>query len=476
MNRYRWRWQSAVLICGGAVALFSCERRVPTSPSEVPAPSADQARGPLNECLINSGTFNATFCQVTGTITPFYGGSFWWVGSWEWTSAPVTNGVLPPTTLMVINFSKPLYMVQVVAMDADVGPPTMVAFDSLGHQIASASFDYGPTSPHHGTSGRTIVDTLVRIRRVELRPATNAPDVIFWRDLTIDVPTPPPPISEKLTITPASVWLKAGQTATFKVTTDVRNPPVIKEWFWQEDESSPPSRGARITSVDNCGTNPTCTFPLFESGWLWAIGQNGTAIDGKLIISGSAYAFAGVLPCPSDTVSDPMVHNPSFRMQMQKLAAAMTHYEEGETPIIRIADSTIDVITYPNRYIGRTDTVPCNHYLPDFAHPSKQLPPDFVPTSMLVHTHPVVKNDAMPPECVGGLKNQVATVVVDGPSPGDYDTFKASGFVGYIAAKDGYVYRFNYPGDTPHHSKRWKFDSDANGSSSCLLPDTHWKG
>ncbi len=172
-------------------------------------------------------------------------------------------------------------------------------------------------------------------------------------------------------------------------------------------------------------------------------------------------------------MSDMHLNNPTFRKMLADMKKGITKYETGADTYLRVSDSTYDAIPHPNLFIGRTDTVPCNHYWPDMAHPLKVLSSDFSAEGGALHTHPYVKGNAYPPECVGGLKSQVVVSVLEGPSPDDMGTIQGSALLGWIVAKDGYVYRYT---GVVGQSKRWQFDSDASGVSSCLLPDSHWTG
>jgi hypothetical protein len=279
--------------------------------------------------------------------------------------------------------------------------------------------------------------------------------------------------AETLQVAPTSASRKEAQTVTYTATSKSGKAVVVTSWGWV-GSGPPPTRGGKLTQVPaTCHTSTTCTLPVYESGTLTVYGT----VLGVPAAPGSATATKTACPADADTMV--MAHNPSFRKALSDLFHALTPpYEQGLQTYINPADSLVAPITYPNILIGNPNTNACVSYLPDMKNPSNAVPDSAVPMSIDVHTHPWIVDDSIPQSCNYGKKpmSGPVTKTLVGPSPDDYKTAHNEGFEGWIVAKDGYVYRFNYAGAKTHRSARWKFDSDANGQSSCFIADTKWKG
>lgn len=196
------------------------------------------------------------------------------------------------------------------------------------------------------------------------------------------------------------------------------------------------------------------------------------------MLGGDTYAYTWVDTCASDTDSDVYVHNASFRKQMADGLAAHTDKEQGGFPWMDPNDSTFTVVYHPNKYAEFvSDTSPCTNYSWDLSAPSTPLhpPPGSVIANIFFHEH-VYADSAIVPVSCGVPPNTKAGA---GPSIQDRAAavnLQAPGYIVQVGApgKPGYLYRFNGPHDGSH-SRRWKLDADANGTSSCFLPDNTWK-
>ncbi len=261
-----------------------------------------------------------------------------------------------------------------------------------------------------------------------------------------------------------------GDTVVFTARSTLGHAVSVTGWTWQADS------GLAITSLNHCGTNVSCSSPVFESG----VAMVSATIAGDPQAK-SATASVVVSPCSSlvepDIPFDSIINSPSVRKEL--LAARLqgnindppsagTRREVGGF-FYRDSQGRIVAVVVPN-----VSPDPVCSYIPD---------PGFVPAGGYVrvdsaawHAHP-----SRPGERVYGCQRtgNLPIAANPGPSgafvrptggpPGDVQASIIRGEAGYMIEPDGRIYRWNYPPGLPgtpqaNRIRAWR----PVGGSSCL--------
>ncbi len=485
MIRRRVKWKRFAFVLAGTAAAYGCGERAsqigaPVHPWSHADSVADGAFDRPPAVPIQSASIRAAAAAAAVGVS--------FITPWTPKGAYIAYDQKNTETAV---FTGPVGSVTVTgngAIQCSGSYGSLIALDATGATIATSSLHLidpsdcsPPKNPDNVTYGASAVvvapagKTIASAKITPMSPflfdvlgSQGAASQVYAIQLTAGAP------AETLVVVPTSATRKQGQTMTFAASAKSGHALTVTSWSWAASGTPQPGRGGVVTSIpSSCHTSATCTLQVHESGKLTVYGT----VAGLAAVPASATLT--VLPCDANTDLDPFVHNPSFRKIMRTFADSNTQpNEKGLDFILKPSDSTFGSISHPNIDIGSTKTSPCNHYSPDMKNPSGALPDSFIPTANNAHTHPWAVGDTFPGSCVVNHKasSAVITKVSIGPSKDDYKAARSAGFVGWIVDKNGFIYRFNYPGDRKNHSKRWTLESDANGVSSCFKADTSWHG
>lgn len=394
--------------------------------------------------LVNTASFSV--CGISGSIVPFAIASEP-VGC-IWTSAGNTGA----STTITITLDEPVNQVSITACDVDYAGNAVTAYDASGHQLATAAFT-GDNTPNQNTR-ETKSLSATGIRKILLTVAPH--DYVTYQDLVFQGPGAG---TDTLVVTPHAVSRKEGQSAKFSVTTKSGKAVTVARWTWSQGPTA-------LTSVPaSCGTNKTCTMPFYGSGNLSVYGT----VNGIAATPDSAVVT--VTPCDTSNLdADPLIASQSFRKAMAELIDGTNGYE-------RVAHIYYNAQTgsyLPIEFKNVSDQPCIKSDLNESLGPLSPVPAGYSPIKADFHTHPWPAWSPIPTWC----DSRGISAGEGGPSAmlsdkytvqGDYPFEINRGNAGYLADKDGFVWRWLSPWEGSYASPSvYARETDANGNSSCL--------